>query len=140
MRRIFLLLMACFLPIPALGEILAASRTIRSLAIIAPSDLTFVQRKLPSAFDDPSQVIGLEARRVIYAGQPILPSDVGPPALIERNQIVPIIFQSGGLVISAEGRSLGRGALGERLRVMNLHSKSVVSGTVTSSGAIRVGN
>lgn len=140
MRRITLLLMACFLPIPALGEILAASRTIRSLAIIAPSDLTFVQRKLPSAFDDPSQVIGLEARRVIYAGQPILPSDVGPPALIERNQIVPIIFQSGGLVISAEGRSLGRGALGERLRVMNLHSKSVVSGTVTSSGAIRVGN
>lgn len=129
----------CLFPVSLAAESLGAARTIRSQAIITQADLTLLNLSIAGGFVDPNILIGQEARRVIYAGQPIRQTDVGPAAIIERNQIVPIVFQQGALVISAEGRALGRGGVGDRLRVMNSHSKSVVSGIVTKSGAIRVG-
>ena len=50
----------------------------------------------------------------IYAGRPVRPGDLGPPALVERNQLVPLVYQPGGLAISTEGRALGRGGGGRR--------------------------
>jgi len=73
---------------------------------------------------------------VLYAGRPIRPGDVGPPALIERNQIVTLHYRSGPLTIAAEARALGRAAAGEEVRVMNLASRSTVTGTVTETGGV----
>jgi flagellar basal body P-ring formation protein FlgA len=61
------------------------------------------------------------------------------PALVNRNQVVPLIYAQGNLTIVAEGRSLDRAGLGEMVRAMNLASRTTVSGIVTESGAIRVG-
>ena len=71
---------------------------------------------------------------------PIRPQDIGQPAIIERNQIVTIVFSTGGLVITADGRSLGRGGVGDTLRVMNIGSRKTVSGLVLENGTIAVGN
>jgi flagella basal body P-ring formation protein FlgA len=65
--------------------------------------------------------------------------EVGPPALVERNQVVALIYKGGGLVISAEGRSLGRAGVGEIIRVMNLTSRQTVSGLVLADGTVVVG-
>ena len=90
--------------------------------------------------DDPVQVIGQEARQAIYAGRPIRLTEIGPPAVIERNQIVPIVFQKNGLQITAEGRSLSRAAPGEKVRVMNMSSRNTVNGWVGPDGTVFVAN
>lgn len=122
---------------PALAESLVAARTIRAQTILGPEDVTVSDSMIPGALVDPSEVIGFEARTVIYPGRPIHPSDLAVPALVARNQIVPLRYVNGTLSITVEGRALGRGAAGERIRVMNLASRTTVTGTVMPDGSLR---
>lgn len=124
---------------PALAESVVATRTIRAQSVISSGDLATVDADLPGALDDPSLAVGQEARVAIYAGRPVRAQDLGAPALVERNQLVSLIFLSGGLAISTEGRALARGAEGAVIRVMNLGSRATVSGRVGPDGAIYVG-
>jgi flagella basal body P-ring formation protein FlgA len=131
---------AAILAAPLWAETLVASRTIRALSIIGPEDVAVVAETTPGALQSPAQALGQEAKAVLYAGRPIRPGDIGPPAVIERNQIVAIHYRTGGLVIGAEGRALGRAGVGEWLRVMNLDSRTTISGRVTADGTIDVAN
>ncbi|MEM9126779.1 MAG: flagella basal body P-ring formation protein FlgA, partial [Pseudomonadota bacterium] len=42
------------------------------------------------------------------------------------------------LSITTEGRALGRGAAGDRIRVMNLSSRTTVTGLIRPDGQIEV--
>lgn len=136
MRPLIALLL---MTVPALAESVVATRTIRALTVIGPEDLTIVEAALPGALSDPALAVGQEARVAIYAGRPVRAQYLGAPALVDRNQLVSLIFLSGGLAISTEGRALARGAEGEVIRVMNLGSRTTVSGRVGADGAIYVG-
>lgn len=131
--------LACWLALPAPAESLLAARTIRAQSIIGPEDVVQVEAKVPGALIDASDAVGMEARVVLYAGRPIREADVGPPAIVERNRIVPLIYKSGGLTIVAEGRALDRGGVGDRLRVMNQSSRTTVTGVVADDGSVHVG-
>lgn len=124
---------------PASAESLVATRTIRAKSLVASEDLTLVNADLPGALSDPDLAIGLEARVAIYAGKPVRPGDLGPPTLVERNQLVTLIYQAGGLAISTEGRALARGSDGDAIRVMNLGSRNTVTGRIGPDGAVYVG-
>jgi flagellar basal body P-ring formation protein FlgA len=124
---------------PVLAESVVATRTIRANTLIAPEDLTLVSAELPGALTDPAAALGQEARVAIYAGKPVRQGDFGPPTLVDRNQVVTLVYLSGGLAISTEGRALGRGAAGEEIRVMNLGSRNTVSGRIGPDGAVYVG-
>ncbi|MES2549604.1 MAG: flagellar basal body P-ring formation chaperone FlgA [Pseudomonadota bacterium] len=132
-----MLLVALATPVSA--ESLVATRTIRAKSVVAPEDLVLVSAALPGALSDPGEAVGLEARVAIYAGKPIRAGDLGPPTLVERNQLVTLVFLSGGLAISTEGRALARGAEGEEIRVMNLGSRNTVMGRIGPDGAVYVG-
>ena len=136
-RALFIISLA--LAGPAAAESLVAARTIRSQSVIVPEDLAVVQQQVPGALAAPGDALGLEARVMLYPGRPIRPEDLGPPALVERNQFVELIFERGGLSIVTDGRALDRAAVGEQVRVMNLTSKSTVSGVVTPRGSVLVG-
>jgi flagella basal body P-ring formation protein FlgA len=80
----------------------------------------------------------MEARVALYPGRPVQAHHVQPPTLIERNQIVPLVYAHGGLQILTEGRALSRAGAGEYVRVMNLVSRATVTGRVTADGQIEV--
>ena len=132
-------LLVILLAQPAFAESVVATRTIRAKSVITAQDLTTVSAALPGALTNPSEALGLEARVAIYAGKPVRAGDLGPPALVDRNQLVSLVFLSGGLAISAEGRSLGRGSEGDLVQVMNLASRNTVTGRVGPDGAVYVG-
>lgn len=127
------------IPLPAVADSLVATRTIRAMAVVEPDDLTLVEADIPGALQDAALIVGLEARVTLYAGRPIRPGDVGPPATVERNQIVPLSYRAGGLLILAEGRALSRGGAGDVIRVMNLASRTTVSGQIGADGQVQVG-
>ena len=141
MRRIALLLAAAgaSLAAPAAAEPLGAAGTIRSKTVIGPEHLAMVPETIPGALSDPADALGLETRVAIYAGRPIRRGDLGPPAVVDRNQIVALVFHSAGLAIQTEGRSLDRAAAGEPVRALNLASRNAVSGIADAAGRIHVG-
>ncbi len=124
---------------PAFGETLVATRTIRSHAIIGSEDVTLKDVDIAGSLNRIEDAVGLEARVVLYAGRPIRPGDVGPAAIIKRNQIVMLVYRRGGLRIAADARALGRGGVGDYLRVMNLTSRTTVTGIIGADGTVTVG-
>ncbi len=123
---------------PALGDTIVAARTIRAQSILTVQDLVIKRGDVPGTASTLEQVVGLETRVALYAGRPVRVADIGPPAVIERNQIVPLIFEQNGLRISTEGRSLSRAGLDEAVRVMNLSSRTTVTGRVQANGRVLV--
>jgi flagellar basal body P-ring formation protein FlgA len=134
-----LMLILALWPGLAAAESVIALRTIQAQSVVSEADLDHVDAVIPGAISDVALVIGQEARVTIYAGRPIRATDFGAPTLVDRNQIVQLIYAAGGLQIITEGRALGRGGAGDVIRVMNIASRSTVSGVVTDTGAVRVG-
>jgi len=134
-------LLALVLPAPPAGaDIVVPTRTIPAHALISPEDLELRTVDVPGAVSDPAQLIGMEARVALFAGRPIRPGDIAFPAIIERNQIVSLIFARGGLVITTEGRALDRASPGDVIQVMNLTSRATVTATIGIDGAAHVAN
>lgn len=123
----------------AMAETLVATRTIRSQSILSSTDVAMIQGDVPGTLQLPQDAIGMEARVVLYAGRPIRVGDIGPPAIVERNQIVTLYFRRGPLTIAADARAMDRGGVGDLLRVINLASRNTVTGVVHSDGTVRVG-
>ena len=129
----------CLCAVAAQSQTLVAAKNLRAQSIIGPEDLVVMERSIPGTYGIVDDIIGMEARVTLYAGRPIRIDQIGPPAVIERNQIVTLLYRRGGLSIAAEARALGRAGAGDRLRVMNLASKSTVVGIVQSNGTVTVG-
>lgn len=136
--RLLLLVICVCAGVQASAETLLASRTLPARTIISESDLTIAAGVTPGAASSIINILGKETRATIYSGHPVFLSAVSEPALIERNQFATLVYQVGGLTISAEGRAMERGAAGELVRVMNLSSRTIVQGTVQSDATISV--
>lgn len=133
-----LALILCLIGTSPSADVLVAARTIPAQSLIGPDDLMLRNIDDPNGTEDPLLLIGMEARIALYAGRPVRPADVGFPAIVDRNEIVPLIFQSGGLLIATEGRALGRAGVGEIIRVMNLTSRNTVTARIADDGAAYV--
>lgn len=125
---------------PAFADTVITKRTIRAQEILSRSDLKLISETVPGMANSLESVAGLEARRIIYAGRPVAINDIGPPALVDRNQIVALAYRVNGLTIKTDGRALGRGGLGDHIRVINLESRTTVSGKIDNSGTVWVGH
>lgn len=133
-RLIFLVM-----PSITMADSVVATRTIQAQSMVNTDDVTLVSAVIPNALSRVDAAIGLEARVTIYAGHPVLAIDLGAPAIIDRNQIVSLAYQSGTIAILTEGRALARGRAGDVIRVMNLASRSTVSGKISADGTVLVG-
>ena len=136
MIRLLLVMVIC--SAPAAAETVFAARTIPARTLIVATDIYLESGDVPGAVSDPSSVIGAETQVAIYAGRPIRAGDVGPPAVVERNQIIPLIYSGNGLFISTDGRALDRAGPGEMIRVMNITSRNTVTALITEDGAAYV--
>ena len=130
---------ALLLALPALAESLVATRLIRATEIIGPQDVAPSDAVVPGAATHADQVIGLEARVAIYPGRPLRLAELAPAAVVERNDLVQLVYRRGGLTILAEGRALSRGAIGAQVNVMNTASRQSVQGRIVHAGLVAVG-
>ncbi len=131
-----------FIPIalisaPAMADTLVAARTIAAGTVIQHDDV------LVEPTDDPdeatlAEVLGMQTRVMIYEGRPIHPSRLIEPVLVARNQVVRLAYVTPLMRIEAEGRALEAGQAGQVIRVMNLSSRTTVSGRVEPDGTVIV--
>ena len=80
---------------------------------------------------------GMEARRVLRAGETVRPEDVRHPILVTRGSTVTMTFEAPGITVTAMGKALSEGGLGETIGVQNVASYRQVSAVVTGPGQVR---
>lgn len=83
-----------------------------------------------------SDLIGKEIKRSVRAGQAVDDSDVRVRPMVTKGKTVTLSFVKGGIMLSAQGKALENGGLGDTVRVLNTQSKSVVRGTVAGPETI----
>lgn len=96
------------------------------------------ERVRPGTAQDPAEVVGQQLRRPLGSGLPFLLSDLGPPALVERNAVVTLVLDGPGMLLTTQGRALEAAPRGALVPVMNLTSRRVVEGEVVGPGRVRV--
>lgn len=116
------------------GDTVVATRTLRAQTVLTSRDVSVIEGSDVGAVSDPLEVLGLETRVALYSGTPIRLDLLRIPATVQRNQLIGLLYQSGGLVIRTEGRALERAAPGDVIRVMNQSSKSVLRARILESG------
>lgn len=116
------------------ADALVATRTIPAQSIIGYDDLQLRDIEVSGGEVDLLLFVGMESRVALYAGRPVRVGDVGAPAIVERNQIIGLVFQQNGLRISTEGRALARAGPGDIIRVMNLSSRNTIRARIDENG------
>ncbi|ANT54165.1 flagellar basal body P-ring formation chaperone FlgA [Mesorhizobium amorphae] len=81
---------------------------------------------------------GKVAKRTLLPGRYIPTAAIRDAWLVEQGAAVQIYFTAGGLTISASGVTLQPGAAGDLVKVRNVDSGKIISGTVMADGTIRV--
>jgi flagella basal body P-ring formation protein FlgA len=133
------LVLAALLPASAMADSVVATRTIRAQSVIAAQDVAMVPADITGALTATDAAVGLEAKVTLFAGRPVRAADLAAPALIQRNQVVAVVYQVAGLTIRTDGRALERGGAGAVIKVMNLASHLTVQGAISPDGSVRVG-
>ena len=137
MRYLFILSLL-FAAHGARADTVFATETLRAKQIVT-ADLVDIQttdvRGAATSLDD---VVGFELTRAVYAGKPILLSNLERAALVERNQRVRVLYKKGLLKIEIEARALERGAVGDFIEVMNLSSRKTIIAEVLKNGQLSV--
>jgi flagella basal body P-ring formation protein FlgA len=80
---------------------------------------------------------GMEARRVLRAGETVRPDDVRHPILVQRGATVTMTFEAPGVSVTAMGRAMSEGGYGETVSVQNIASYRQVSAIVVGPGQVR---
>lgn len=123
---------------PALAQDVLAARTLRVGIVLREADLKPPKGEFAATRELIAALVGLETRRAIYTGQPVVAADLGPPTLVRRNAVVAMLFSTGGLGIRTEGRALESGGAGEVVRIINLASRQTILATVTGENQVEV--
>jgi len=109
--------------------------------VIADADLVeqtvAPMRMRPGVVSDASALVGREARRLLHAGEPVRSDDVRMPVLVVKGSTVTMTFTVPGIVLTATGRAMSDGGLGETVVVQNPASYRQVSCIVTGAGTVR---
>ncbi|MCG6939200.1 MAG: flagellar basal body P-ring formation protein FlgA [Gammaproteobacteria bacterium] len=89
-------------------------------------------------FENSKDVIGMKLKRHVLAGTALTPAMLSKRQIVSRGQNVTIYAQSGSMVVRMTGKALDNGAVGERIKVMNIKSRKKLEGIITSTGEIEV--
>jgi flagella basal body P-ring formation protein FlgA len=110
--------------------------------IVTADDLTVMRvparQSLAGAATSLADLVGLEARRSIRAGLPLSGSDFAAPNLVNRGEIITVVYQRGGLLLTTRGKALENGAKDAAIPVMNLSSNRVLTAIVTDRGTVTI--
>ena len=84
------------------------------------------------------ELIGKAAKRRLSAGKAIRISDVEAPVVIGKGALITIIYEASGMRLTAEGRALMDGGMGERIRVINTRSNQTVNAVIEGPSQVKV--
>ena len=145
MKAILLFLAALAMAYPGIARadvrIVVPVRDIARGETIAESDLTFAmapaQGLMPNTTTSMDSLVGMQTRRVLRAGESVRGDDVRQPVLVLKGSTVTMSFEAPGVLVTATGRAMSEGGLGETVTVLNPISFRQITAVVTGPGAVK---
>ena len=89
-------------------------------------------------YSDVDEVVGLRSKRTIDRGTTLHTGLLKRARLVKRGNRVEIVARLDGLDVRMRGVALADGGRGDRIRVRNLSSGRVVTGTIAANGLVQV--
>lgn len=83
-------------------------------------------------------IIGMTPKRIVLPGKPLKVNDLEYPLIVERGDLVTMLFNEGGMRLTAKGKALENGAKGDLVRVSNSASSRTVEALVTGQREVLV--
>jgi flagella basal body P-ring formation protein FlgA len=142
MMRFCLFALALLLSYPAFAgvRVVVPSRDISRGSVIAESDVTYSAAAgtvMAGIATNAADVVGLEARRTLRAGETLRLQDLRRPVLVAKGSTVTMVFEAPGIVLTASGRAMSEAGLGETVTIQNPVSWRQISAVVTGPGQVR---
>lgn len=110
--------------------------------VIQENDIDTIPMRARDVTDDivlsKDALIGMTPRRITLAGKPVKHIEVQAPQIIERGELVTMVFNGGGLSLTAQGKAMQAGAKGDVIRVVNASSSKTIQGTITGAKEVTV--
>ena len=92
----------------------------------------------PATITDPGAIVGMAAKVALRPNQPIGDGELQKPLAVSRGALVTLVLDYHGMALTAQGRAMDQGALGDTVRVTNTHSNLTVEGVIDGTNRVRV--
>jgi flagella basal body P-ring formation protein FlgA len=123
-------------------EVVVPKRAITRGETLSKSDVVVERRprdgQSADLIADARAAIDKVARRGLPAGLPLRAGDVQREEIVAKGDLVTIVYEAPGLMITLRGRSSEAGAMGDVISITNPQSKRVLQGTVSGPGRVSV--
>ncbi len=116
--------------------------TLKNGDIIGGNDIDYIElpknRVSNGILVNEDDIMNMTPRRTIASGKPIMSNDLEFPKMVDRGEAITLIFSTGAMTLTAKGKSLQSGAMGDTVRVTNLDSNKNLQGTVTAHREVTI--
>ncbi len=110
--------------------------------IISSSDIDYIDMRTSditaSTLVNKNKLIGQTPRRGIAAMRPITESDIKPPMLIKKGELVVMNLNTNGLSLTSQGRAVQNGVEGDIIKIENSDSGQIITAIVTGRRTVSV--
>jgi len=145
MFRLVIFVSALLIALPAFADpgmrVVVPNRDIARGETIAEADLAYGTIPSTNVFSgvvtSMDALKGMEARRMLRAGEIVRSDDVRHPVVIAKGTIVTMTFEAPGVTLTASGRAMNEGGVGDTITVQNPASYRQIACIVTGPGAVR---
>lgn len=124
------------------GEVVVTKKPLGRNKPITEDDIMVIEMDLAKApadvITDPEAVLGKRTRRAIGSQTMLRTSLVEFPPLVKRGDVVVIVAETKGFKITALGEVKKKGALGDRIPVVNFESKKVLYAVVMDANTVKI--
>jgi len=122
--------------------VLVARHTLERGKLLAASDVEIKKKNITGLRDGimvhPDDAVGFTVKKRIRDRQPISPSMLDQPLLVERGQQVVMLAEQEGVQAKMIGKALKKGRKGDVIKVKNLTSERTVSAIVEGQGLVHM--
>ena len=125
------------------GLVPTPTRAIAPGEVVTPDSLRELEIDLLDAHRDlvrgPGLALDRTARRALNPGRPILARDLKVTLAVARNDIVTLEARLGAISLRTRAKAIDGGAVGDTIRVQNIDSRRLLTGTIVEPGVVAVG-
>ena len=122
--------------VPVLNRVIARGDTVMA------QDISMVRMRQDqlraSTLTDAGAIVGMAAKVPLRANMPVGEADLQRPLAVSRGSMVNLVLNYHGMALTAQGRAIDQGSLGDTIRVTNTHSNLTVEGVIDGTNRVRV--
>jgi flagella basal body P-ring formation protein FlgA len=123
-------------------KIPVVSRVVARNEVISKRDVKWIRiradRVMPDTVTKLEDLVGMASKRGLRPEDIVRQSDIERPILVERGSLVTVTLSHGPMALTAQGKALERGAMGDVVQIINRRSKTVFEGIVTGASRAKV--